>query len=104
MDWLSRLLVGVLVVAGISVALASDCQSDGAVARDGGSCSEARIGPAMPLITTSHADIPVVRVELLAVMAGVSPLIAHVIHAVFSPTDARTARGSPKPPALCMRD
>lgn len=76
MDWLSRLLVCVLVATGIFVAVVSSCQSLLHDAPSGGSCSETQIEPAMPLGIVTDAIVPLV--PLLWFAAAVTTIVALV--------------------------
>ncbi len=104
MEWLSRLLVCVLVVTGISVALVSGCQFSDRVLPDGGSCSQAQIGPYVPLATQTDADLPPLRVELFATLVATLLLVVPTLETAF-PSDLRNrSRGSPKVAFVAMRD
>jgi len=68
MDWITRLLIGTLVAAGIFVAVVSGCQSGLIVPQDGGSCTEARFEPFVPTPSTL-VDIPTLARILLFLVA-----------------------------------
>lgn len=68
MDWITRLLIGTLVAAGIFVAMVSGCQSGLIAPTDGGSCTEARFEPFVPIPSTL-VDIPTLARILLFLVA-----------------------------------
>lgn len=104
MEWLSRLLVCVLVVTGISVALLSGCQLSERATPDGGSCSETQIGPLMPFAAQTDADVPLVRLEFAAILVAVFLLVVPTLETAF-PRDLRNrSRGGPRQAAFAMRD
>lgn len=96
MDWITRLLIGTLVAAGIFVAVVSGCQSGLIVANDGGSCAEAHIAPFIP----THADL--VDIPLLSRVLLFLVAIALVITATpktnyaADPNKRRRSRAGPR--------
>lgn len=104
MEWLSRLLVCVLVVTGISVALLSGCQPSERAMPDGGSCSETQIGPFSPLATQTDADVPLVRVELVAILVAIFLLVFPTLETTFPSDQRNRSPGSPRVAFTAMRD
>ncbi|NBS41584.1 hypothetical protein EBS80_02900 [bacterium] len=79
MEWLSKILVTVLVVTGIFVAVVSGCQWSSRFVADGGSCSNTQFdAPAIPHAALPDVALPVVRLDLIAILVAVVALVVPV--------------------------
>lgn len=97
MDWFARILIGTLVAAGIFVAVVSGCQPGlFSSPSDGGSCTEARINPFVP-IHADLVDIPTVsRVFLFVILIALTIAAIPKTDYNADPNERRRSRAGPR--------
>lgn len=105
MEWLSKILVTVLVVTGVFVAVISGCRWSATFVHDGGSCTNVQLdAPTVPHATLGDVALPDARVDLLAILVAVAALVVPIEAARRTRSVHMVSRGQQRPVEFSMRD